>query len=106
MRNFKNQTFRTPPFALKKSRVQLEKLEERLLLSAEPLLQMGKPAQGTALAVDNVLLTTRVGDAVNNQQDPMFEVNLQNAQVIDLSKGVDQNSTLLSWEVLRSGPLR
>jgi hypothetical protein len=99
MRNFKNQTFRTPPFALKKSRVQLEKLEERLLLSAEPLLQMGKPAQGTALAVDNVLLTTRVGDAVNNQQDPMFEVNLQNAQVIDLSKGVDQNSTLLSWEV-------
>jgi hypothetical protein len=86
-----------PPFELRKTRVQLEKLEERLLLSAEPLLQVSKPLQGKALTVDNVQLDLRKVEPIDSIKDVLTEANLQAAQVIDLSRGIEQNSSLLSW---------
>jgi hypothetical protein len=88
----KKRPSRKPPFELRKTRVQLEKLEERLLLSAEPLLQVSKSLQGQPLTVDNVQLDTPQGDPVDASKDPLVEANLQAAQVIDLSRGIDQNT--------------
>jgi len=98
MRNNKTKNFSKPPFALKKSRVQLEKLEERLLLSAEPLLQIDKSLSNDTLTADNVMLQARQGQAVDPAQDPQFTLYRQDAEVIDLSRGIEQNSNLLSWE--------
>ena len=54
-----------PRFALKKTRVQLEKLEDRILLSAEPLLQLKTSSTPAGLAADTVafdLLKIQAGD--------------------------------------------
>eukprot|EP01032_Pedospumella_encystans_P016069 gene16069-18350_t len=76
--------------------VQLEKLEERVLLSAEPLLQLNKTV--TPVTADNVVLDLRAGTAVDSQRDTLMSADALSAQIIDLSKDIDQNAALLTWE--------
>ncbi|WP_130471571.1 LEPR-XLL domain-containing protein, partial [Candidatus Magnetaquicoccus inordinatus] len=81
--------------SLKRTRVQLEKLEDRILMSADPLLQL-KTSQDQPLTSENVpfdLLQIQAGDKSFNL-DSLIVNN--KATVIDLSKGASQNSRLTS----------
>ena len=88
-----------PRFALKKTRVQLEKLEDRILLSAEPLLQLQTSSTPAVLAADTVafeLLKVQAGD---NSFKLDSLISSTKATVIDLSKtghGVSQSNLLTS----------
>ncbi|MBF0461391.1 MAG: LEPR-XLL domain-containing protein [Magnetococcales bacterium] len=90
-----NNRFLNRRFALKKTRVQLEKLEDRVLLSADPLLQL-KTASDQPLTTENVpldLLQVQAGDKSFNLNDLIVS---KKATVIDLTKGASQNSALTS----------
>ncbi len=52
----KKSKFRSKISALRTDRAQVEKLEDRVLLSADPLLQQSRPDESLPLAVDNLVL--------------------------------------------------
>ena len=87
-----------PRFALKKTRVQLEKLEDRILLSVAPLLQIGKISTNEPVSAENISFNLLQGTAGDNSYDVQAVIDAKNASVIDLSKGIDQDSALLAWE--------
>jgi len=90
-----NKTLMTTPSAFRRNRAQLEKLEDRILLSAEPLLQQNKPDVDTVLSAENLQL-----DALPDTRTPVSQDDFQlKPTLIDLAKdgaGVSQ-SDLLSW---------
>ena len=92
MSTLKHHTRTMPRFALKKTRVQLEKLEDRVLLSAEPLVQLRSS--------DQPLVAEQVAFDLLERQAPLAAHNLnelvqsKKATVIQLKKGIEQDSRL------------
>lgn len=89
-KRFKRWSPRGRRLAYARSRAQVERLEDRVLLSAEPKLQQTRPDSAKDVSADNVTL--------NAVERKTVEVDLAqfepSATVIDLSKGASQNSRL------------
>lgn len=89
-KRFKRWAPRGRRLAYARSRAQVERLEDRVLLSAEPMLQQTRPDTAKDVSADNVTL--------NTVERKTVEVDLAqfepSATVIDLSKGASQNSRL------------
>ena len=86
-----------PRFALKKTRVQLEKLEDRVLLSVAPLLQLGKINANEPVSAENISFNLLKGTAGDTSYDVQALADAKTASVIDLSKGIEQDAALLAW---------
>ncbi|MGA1253702.1 MAG: LEPR-XLL domain-containing protein, partial [Burkholderiaceae bacterium] len=85
-----------PQANYKKNRVQVEKLEDRILLSADPLVKLDKNYNDDPIAADNVKLS------LNKPSSSSFDLNLLSrggGTVIDLTKDPSQNSQWLAWDV-------
>lgn len=89
-KRFKRWSPRGRRLAYARSRAQVERLEDRVLLSAEPMLQQTRPDTAKEVSADNVTL--------NAVERKTVEVDLAqfepSATVIDLGKGASQNSRL------------
>ena len=75
-----------------RSRAQVERLEDRVLLSAEPMVQQSRPQAEEPLAAANV--TIEVGD--RNFALPTIADISQGALRVDLTKGASQSNQLQS----------
>lgn len=79
--------------AFRRNRAQVEKLEDRILLSAEPLLQQNKPEAEEPIAVDNIEIEYLPPADLSYD----MEVIAPLSTIIDLSKdgdGASQNNAL------------
>jgi hypothetical protein len=89
-KRFKRWSPRGRRLAYARSRAQVERLEDRVLLSAEPMLQQTRPDTGKEISADNVSL--------NAVERKTIEVDLAqfepSATIVDLTKGASQNSRL------------
>ncbi|MBM3376412.1 MAG: LEPR-XLL domain-containing protein, partial [Betaproteobacteria bacterium] len=84
-----------PQANYKKNRVQVEKLEDRILLSADPLVKLDKNHNDDPIAADNVKLSLKKPSASS------YDLNLLSrggGTVIDLTKDPTQNSQWLTWD--------
>lgn len=84
--------------ALRSNRIQVEKLEDRVLLSADPLLQFEKPKAAEVVSSDNITLNLKDAAA-----DPFAIAALAakpDTKRVDLSQsqGTEQDSSILSWQ--------
>ena len=79
--------------AFRRSRSSVERLEDRILLSAEPLVQFNRVDNEQPLAVENM--------AYLAQKKPMHPLELDTissiASLIDLTKPQSQQSTQFNW---------
>ena len=92
----KTRTAAQSRFNLKKTRVQLEKLEDRVMLSAEPLVQL--KTMGAPLVADNVLFDLLSRGTESSAYDLAKLAVANTTTVLNLKKGAEQDSNLLVWE--------
>jgi hypothetical protein len=89
-KRFKRWSPRGRRLAYLRQRAQVERLEDRVLLSAEPMLQQARPDTAKDLSADNVTLQAVERKVVNIDLKP-FEAA---GTVVDLTKGASQNTRL------------
>jgi hypothetical protein len=91
-RRFKRWSPKGRRLAWARSRAQVERLEDRVLLSAEPMLQQSRPEAEEPLSAGNVTLEVSA-----RQSELLNLVDIAaSATRIDLTKGVSQNNQLSS----------
>ncbi|MFM8555520.1 MAG: beta strand repeat-containing protein, partial [Betaproteobacteria bacterium] len=93
-RRFKRWSPKGRRLAWARSRAQVERLEDRVLLSAEPMVQQSRPETEEPITAANV--TIEVGDRTSSL--PTLADIAQGAIRIDLTKGASQSNQLQSGD--------